>query len=111
MIFCIIILLIVPYLTAAEWTNPVSLNHVADTIQKQRSSSMNDFEIFHDSSSNTWHVVGVGIQRFVQMTNWQYVFSSFTPIICSISIVAILAILSIIVPIIFCIRINSFRSL
>ncbi|XP_010921754.1 probable GTP-binding protein OBGC1, chloroplastic [Elaeis guineensis] len=55
-----------------EWTNPVSLNHVADTIQKQRSSSMNDFEIFHDSSSNTWHVVGVGIQRFVQMTNWQY---------------------------------------
>lgn len=55
-----------------EWTNPVNLNHVADTIQKQRSSSMNDFEIFHDSSSNTWHVVGAGIQRFVQMTNWQY---------------------------------------
>ncbi|XP_008778459.1 GTP-binding protein OBGC, chloroplastic [Phoenix dactylifera] len=55
-----------------EWMNAVNLNHVADTIQKQRRSSMNDFEIFHDSSSNAWHVVGAGIQRFVQMTNWQY---------------------------------------
>ncbi|XP_072982738.1 probable GTP-binding protein OBGC1, chloroplastic [Typha latifolia] len=54
------------------WTSQINLNHVADTIQKQRSSSMNDFEIIHDSSSNTWHVVGAGIQRFVQMTNWQY---------------------------------------
>ncbi|XP_058084323.1 GTP-binding protein OBGC, chloroplastic [Magnolia sinica] len=56
----------------AGWTDPVNLNHVAETIQKQRSASMSDFEISHDSSSNTWHVVGAGIQRFVQMTNWQY---------------------------------------
>ncbi|CAL9759992.1 unnamed protein product [Musa acuminata subsp. burmannicoides] len=55
-----------------EWTGPLNLNHVADTIQKQRSSSMNEFEIFYDSSSNTWHVDGAGLQRFVQMTNWQY---------------------------------------
>ncbi|KAJ6838166.1 putative GTP-binding protein OBGC1, chloroplastic [Iris pallida] len=55
-----------------EWTNPRNLNHVADTIQKQRSASMNDFEIFHDSSTSTWNVVGAGLQRFVQMTNWQY---------------------------------------
>nr|CAD1833362.1 unnamed protein product [Ananas comosus var. bracteatus] len=55
-----------------EWRSPVNLNHVADTIQRQRSTSMNEFEIFHDSSTNTWHVFGAGIQRFVQMTNWQY---------------------------------------
>lgn len=55
-----------------ERTYGINLNHVADSIQKQRSASMNDFEVFHDSSSNTWHVSGAGIQRFVQMTNWKY---------------------------------------
>uniref|UniRef100_A0A1D1Z5H5 GTPase obg n=1 Tax=Anthurium amnicola TaxID=1678845 RepID=A0A1D1Z5H5_9ARAE len=57
---------------AEDWIGPVNLNHVADMVHKQRSASMNDFEIFHDNSSRTWHVVGAGIQRFVQMTNWQY---------------------------------------
>ncbi|GJR95478.1 ribonuclease H-like domain, reverse transcriptase, RNA-dependent DNA polymerase [Tanacetum coccineum] len=28
--------------------------------------------ISHDSSSDTWHIEGVGLQRFVQMTNWKY---------------------------------------
>lgn len=32
---------------------------------------MNEFEIFHDKGTNTWNVVGAGIERFVQMTNWQ----------------------------------------
>lgn len=53
---------------------------MADSIQKQRSASMNDFEVVHDSDSNTWHVVGAGIQRFVQMTNWQYVLSFLIPV-------------------------------
>ncbi|XVF62632.1 hypothetical protein PTKIN_Ptkin09bG0023900 [Pterospermum kingtungense] len=53
--------------------DPVDLNHVADMVQKQRSSSISEFEITHDSSRNTWHVVGAGLQRFVQMTNWRYV--------------------------------------
>ncbi|XP_043723037.1 GTP-binding protein OBGC, chloroplastic [Telopea speciosissima] len=57
---------------AEGWAGPVNLNHVADMLLKQRSTSINQFEISHDSSSNTWHVVGAGIQRFVQMTNWQY---------------------------------------
>ncbi|KAL5983880.1 putative GTP-binding protein obgc1, chloroplastic [Asimina triloba] len=56
----------------AGWTDPENLNHVAELIRKQRTVSMNDFEIFHDKGSNTWHVAGAGIQRFVQMTNWQY---------------------------------------
>lgn len=55
------------------------MNHVADNIQKQRSASMNEFEVFYDGSSNTWHVVGAGLQRFVQMTNWQYALSSLIP--------------------------------
>ncbi|OVA11836.1 GTP binding domain [Macleaya cordata] len=54
------------------WTEPVNMNYVADMVQKQRNASINDFEISHDSSSDSWHVVGAGIQRFVQMTNWQY---------------------------------------
>ncbi|KAH7676741.1 GTP-binding protein Obg/CgtA protein [Dioscorea alata] len=55
-----------------EYPDLANLNHVADTVRKQRNVSMSDFEIIHESSTNTWHVVGAGIQRFVQMTNWQY---------------------------------------
>ncbi|KAK7245694.1 hypothetical protein RIF29_40543 [Crotalaria pallida] len=51
----------------------VDLNHVADAVLKQRNASINEFEIFHNSESNIWHVVGSGLQRFVQMTNWRYV--------------------------------------
>ncbi|KAK6913802.1 GTP binding domain [Dillenia turbinata] len=50
----------------------VNLNHVADIIRKERTASIDEFEISHDSSTNTWHVVGSGLQRFVQMTNWRY---------------------------------------
>ncbi|XP_077218210.1 GTP1/OBG family protein [Tasmannia lanceolata] len=57
---------------AEGWTEPVDLNHVADMVNKQRSASMGDFVISYESSSNTWHVIGAGIQRFVQMTNWKY---------------------------------------
>ncbi|KAG7028963.1 GTP-binding protein OBGC, chloroplastic, partial [Cucurbita argyrosperma subsp. argyrosperma] len=49
---------------------PENLDHVADRIHKQRSASIDDFEIVRDSGS--WHVVGSGLQRFVQMTNWRY---------------------------------------
>ncbi|KAJ4957239.1 hypothetical protein NE237_014022 [Protea cynaroides] len=57
---------------AEGWADSLNLNHVADIVNKQRSASINEFEISHDSSSNTWLVVGAGIQRFVQMTNWKY---------------------------------------
>ena len=50
----------------------MDLNHVAERIQKQRSASMSEFDVHRDDSTNTWFVVGTGIQRFVQMTNWQY---------------------------------------
>lgn len=49
----------------------VNLDHVADAVQKQRSASISDFEIFHENNSNVWHVVGSGLQRFIQMTNWR----------------------------------------
>ncbi|KAJ4817285.1 GTPase obg [Rhynchospora pubera] len=55
-----------------EWQNPEDLNHVAEAIKRERSTSMGDFEILHENGSNTWHVAGAGIQRFVQMTNWRY---------------------------------------
>lgn len=59
--------------TILDGTDQVNLNQVADLVSKQRSTSINDFEIFHDSGSNTWNVVGAGLQRFVQMTNWRCV--------------------------------------
>lgn len=50
----------------------VNLNYVADMVKKQRNAPINEFEISHDSSSKTWYVQGLGLQRFVQMTNWRY---------------------------------------
>ncbi|WMV10182.1 hypothetical protein MTR67_003567 [Solanum verrucosum] len=52
--------------------DPVNLNYVADMVKKQRNAPINEFEISHDSSSKTWYVQGLGLQRFVQMTNWRY---------------------------------------
>ncbi|PIN07504.1 hypothetical protein CDL12_19923 [Handroanthus impetiginosus] len=51
---------------------PVNLNYVADMMQKQRTAPINEFEISYENSTKTWHVVGAGLQRFVQMTNWRY---------------------------------------
>ncbi|KAJ0936740.1 putative GTP-binding protein OBG [Helianthus annuus] len=55
-----------------SWRDPVHFSHVAEMVKKQRTAPINEFEISHDSSSNTWHVEGAGLQRFVQMTNWRY---------------------------------------
>ncbi|GER55929.1 GTPase Obg [Striga asiatica] len=52
--------------------DPEDLNYVADMMRKQRSAPISEFDISHDSSTKTWHVVGSGLQRFVQMTNWRY---------------------------------------
>ncbi|XP_049407273.1 GTP-binding protein OBGC, chloroplastic [Solanum stenotomum] len=52
--------------------DPVNLNYVAEMVKKQRNAPINEFEISHDSSSKTWYVQGLGLQRFVQMTNWRY---------------------------------------
>ncbi|XP_066381713.1 probable GTP-binding protein OBGC1, chloroplastic [Miscanthus floridulus] len=54
------------------WSGPENLNHVSDAIKKERRAPMNEFEVFHNKGTNTWNVVGAGIERFVQMTNWQY---------------------------------------
>lgn len=59
----------IPYVSGPK--DLVNLNRVAEMVNKQRSASINEFEILHDSSSNSWHVVGSGLQRFVQMTNWR----------------------------------------
>ncbi|KAL9250459.1 GTP-binding protein OBGC, chloroplastic-like protein [Drosera capensis] len=54
-----------------ETVNPPELSYVADKIQRQRSVSINEFEITDISKENTWHVVGSGLQCFIQMTNWR----------------------------------------
>lgn len=53
------------------WMDNDNLNHVAEKVKKERSASINEFEITHDSSTRTWHVNGSGLQRFIQMTNWR----------------------------------------
>lgn len=50
---------------------PRNLDYIADMMQKQRAAPISEFEVSHDSDTNTWHVVGAGLQRFVQMTNWR----------------------------------------
>ncbi|XP_074292289.1 GTP-binding protein OBGC, chloroplastic [Silene latifolia] len=56
-----------------SWAPAVNLNHVAEKIKKRRAIPINDYTITHDSSLKTWHVIGDGLRRFVQMTNWRYV--------------------------------------
>ncbi|KAL9161374.1 hypothetical protein ABFS82_07G017600 [Erythranthe guttata] len=51
---------------------PLDLNYVAEMMKKQRAAPINEFEITLDSSTKTWRVSGVGLERFVQMTNWRY---------------------------------------
>lgn len=60
----------------------VNLNHVADMVRKQRTVSVNEFEIFRDDNTNNWHVLGSGLQRFVQMTNWRYAFIFISMTVC-----------------------------
>ncbi|KVH91459.1 hypothetical protein Ccrd_006518 [Cynara cardunculus var. scolymus] len=55
-----------------SWREPAHFSHVAEMVKKQRTAPINDFEISHDTTSNTWHIEGAGLQRFVQMTNWKY---------------------------------------
>ncbi|GKD54242.1 GTP-binding protein OBGC, chloroplastic-like protein [Tanacetum coccineum] len=55
-----------------SWRDPVQFSHVAEMVKKQRTAPIKDFEFSHDSSSDTWHIEGAGLQRFVQMTNWKY---------------------------------------
>ncbi|KAK4706514.1 hypothetical protein R3W88_033931 [Solanum pinnatisectum] len=52
--------------------DPVNLNYFADMVKKQLNAPINEFEISHDSSSKTWHVQGLGLQHFIQMTNWRW---------------------------------------
>ncbi|CAH9132934.1 unnamed protein product [Cuscuta epithymum] len=56
-----------------EAEGPENLNYVADLLKKQKNAPISEFEISHDGAFNTWHVVGSGLQRFVQMTNWSYI--------------------------------------
>ncbi|CAI9284752.1 unnamed protein product [Lactuca saligna] len=54
------------------WRDPVEFSHVAEMVKKQRTAPIDEFEISHDSASDTWRIEGAGLQRFVQMTNWKY---------------------------------------
>ncbi|GKG17742.1 GTP-binding protein OBGC, chloroplastic-like protein, partial [Tanacetum coccineum] len=44
---------------------------VRQGIEDRKDESWRDPVISHDSSSDTWHIEGADLQRFVQMTNWK----------------------------------------
>eukprot|EP01018_Ginkgo_biloba_P017792 Gb_36197 [translate_table: standard] len=48
------------------------LNDIGEMVKKQRSAPLNDFEISYDNETETWNVCGAGLERFTQMTNWEY---------------------------------------
>lgn len=45
---------------------------IAEIIRRQRSAPIEEFEIIGDKESKVWQVQGVGLERFTQMTNWEY---------------------------------------
>ncbi|KAL3698933.1 hypothetical protein R1sor_016955 [Riccia sorocarpa] len=45
---------------------------IADIVRKQRSSRIEEFTIVADKHTRTWQVNGAGLERFTQMTNWEY---------------------------------------
>ncbi|KAH9328685.1 hypothetical protein KI387_000793, partial [Taxus chinensis] len=48
------------------------INNIADMITKKRSAPLDDYKITYDNERNAWSVDGDGLQRFTQMTNWEY---------------------------------------
>ncbi|KAH7279733.1 hypothetical protein KP509_37G033700 [Ceratopteris richardii] len=43
-----------------------------EMIRQQRSAPISEFEISRDRDSKIWEVRGSGLERFIQMTNWEY---------------------------------------
>lgn len=44
---------------------------IGEMIRRQRSAPIEEFEIIHDQNSKIWQVQGFGLERFIQMTNWE----------------------------------------
>ncbi|CAM6088542.1 unnamed protein product [Calypogeia fissa] len=45
---------------------------VAEMVRKQRSAPIEEFTIEVNKHTRTWRVIGAGLERFTQMTNWEY---------------------------------------
>lgn len=48
------------------------LNDISDVVMKKRNAPLKDFDITYDNETKTWNVHGAGLERFTQMTNWEY---------------------------------------
>lgn len=48
------------------------LNDISDVVMKKRNAPLKDFDITYDNETETWNVHGAGLERFTQMTNWEY---------------------------------------
>lgn len=45
---------------------------IGEMVRRQRSAPIEQFEIFYYGETKTWKVQGIGLERFTQMTNWEY---------------------------------------
>ena len=47
---------------------------VGEVIRRKQNDPIEEFEIFGDLDSSDCRVEGIGLKRFMQMTNWELVF-------------------------------------
>lgn len=47
-------------------------SQIGDVVKKMRDAPIEEFEIMCDKHTRTWEVKGAGLDRFTQMTNWEY---------------------------------------
>jgi len=53
--------------------NVGDLKDISDVVMKTRNAPLKDFDITYDNETGAWNVDGAGLERFTQMTNWEYV--------------------------------------
>lgn len=52
--------------------NVGDLKDISDVVMKTRNAPLKDFDITYDNETGAWNVDGAGLERFTQMTNWEY---------------------------------------
>lgn len=52
--------------------NVGDLKDISDVVMKKRNAPLKDFDITYDNETKSWNVHGAGLERFTQMTNWEY---------------------------------------
>lgn len=60
-----------PHVLTDEESQGADEPTIGEIIRRQHSAPIEEFEIIHNKDSKIWQIQGVGLERFVQMTNWE----------------------------------------